>query len=859
MKKVFSLSLLILISSLFFLPQQSIAQVPNFGVGNIQNVNVNNLTDDQLRNFYQQMQSQGLTPEQVGSIARARGMPANQASQLVMRLTQLSGTQATGGQTTTSGTQTRQGQGSAELLYPQQTLQEQSLLISELQRLVEERNEEDLLNQLELIIEEGFPVFGEAMFTGASQTFEPSLNIPTPVDYVFGSGDQIEIEVWGAAEAEYVLEVTPAGNINIPNIGPINIGGMIYGEARTKILRNLQQIYSGINLTNPSQGNTFADVTLGDVRSINVSVIGEVRQPGSYTISSLATIFNLLYAAGGPNRSGSWREIQVIRGDSITHTFDLYDLLVYGNQKDNVRLRDQDVIKIPPYINRIELTGEVKRPGLFELKDGETLADLMTYSGGFSANAYKDRIVVDRKTSIQRSVSDVNWPEGGDFVLQNGDEIEIGTIVDRYTNRVTIEGAVFKPGEYELTDGLLLSELIRKAQGVTEDAYLERGIIYRNMDNLMLESIPFSVRDILQGNSEDIRLRRNDMIRISSRFDLRETLTISVRGAVNSPETFEYLEGMTLQDAIFIADGLRDEAAAYRVEVARRVADDDTRVKVNQIANVFEFEIDEDFEFSGNDGEFELEPYDMVFVRTKPNYQEQLTVRIEGEVQYPGEYVLERRDAKLTDLVRQAGGLSDFAYPEGASMDRILEITAEQVQVSSGSEQRTDALSALNLENVNLDRFETVNDTTYTPVGIRLGDALDSPSGINDIRLQEGDIIRIPRNLNTVRVEGGVLSPVTMRYVPGRGLQDYIDNAGGTTDRGQRHRAYIVYANGEVDRVRRFLYIKNNPNVSPGATVIVPEKPQARELTPQERISLASSIASTALLFVTLLDRIQNN
>ncbi|MCG2590965.1 SLBB domain-containing protein [Rhodohalobacter sulfatireducens] len=859
MKKVFSLFLLILISSLFFLPQHSTAQVANFGMGNIQNVNVNNLTDDQLRNFYQQMQAQGLTAEQVGSIARARGMPANQASQLVTRLNQLSSTQATGGETTTSGTQTRQGQGSAELLYPQRSLQEQSLLLSELQRLVEERNEEDLMDQLELIIEEGFPVFGEAMFTGASQTFEPSLNIPTPVDYVFGSGDQIEIEVWGAAEAEYVLEVTPSGNINIPNIGPINIGGMVYPEARTKILRNLQQIYSGINLTNPSQGNTFADVTLGDVRSINVSVIGEVRQPGSYTISSLATIFNLLYAAGGPNRSGSWREIQVIRGDSIAHTFDMYDLLVYGNQKDNIRLRDQDVIKIPPYINRIELTGEVKRPGLFELKDGETLADLMTYSGGFSANAYKDRIVVDRKTSIQRSVSDVNWPEGGDFVLQNGDEIEIGTIVDRYTNRVTIEGAVYKPGEYELTDGLTLSELIQKSQGVTEDAYLERGIIYRNMDNLMLESIPFSVRDILQGNSEDIRLRRNDMIRISSRFDLRETLTISVRGAVNSPETFEYLEGMTLQDAIFIADGLRDEAAAYRVEVARRVADDDTRVKVNQIANVYEFEIDEDFEFSGNAGEFELEPYDMVFVRTKPNYQEQLTVRIEGEVQYPGEYVLERRDAKLTDLVRQAGGLSDFAYPEGASMDRILEITAEQVQVSSGSEQRTDALSALNLENVDLDRFETVNDTTYTPVGIRLGDALDTPSGINDIRLQEGDIIRIPRNLNTVRVEGGVLSPVTMRYVPGRGLQDYIDNAGGTTDRGQRHRAYIVYANGEVDRVRRFLYIKNNPNVSPGATVIVPEKPQARELTPQERISLASSIASTALLFVTLLDRIQNN
>ena len=273
---------------------------------------------------------------------------------------------------------------------------------------------------------------------------------------------------------------------------------------------------------------------------------------------------------------------------------------------------------------------------------------------------------------------------------------------------------------------------------------------------------------------------------------------------------------------------------------------------------MYEFEIDEEFSFNGDDGEFVLEPYDMVFVRTKPNYQEQLTVRIEGEVQYPGEYVLERRDSKLTDLIRQAGGLSDFAYPEGASMDRILEITTRQVEVEDGTEERTETLADLNLENVNLDRFETVNDTVYTPVGIRLDDALGNPDGINDIRVQEGDIIRIPRNLNTVRVEGGVLQPVTMRFVPGRGLQGYIDNAGGTTDRGQRHRAYIVYANGEVDRVRRFLRIRSNPDVKPGATIIVPEKPASRQISAQERISIASSIASTALLFITLIDRIQN-
>lgn len=856
MKKALSL-LLFICSIIVISPDVSSAQVNGIGLGNIQNIDVNSLSDEQLRNFYRQFQNSGYTVQEVANIASARGMPPAQVQQLVSRLNQMQAAEgAGGGGSDSSGT--RQST-SAQLQYSELPPVEQELLISELRRLVEERNEEEVLRELDLIIEEGFPIFGQNIFAGSSMSFEPSVDIPTPVDYVFGAGDVIDIQVWGAAEAEYTLEVNTSGNIIVPNLGPIQVSGLEYREAKTKILRNLKQIYAGLNLQDQSQGNTYADVSLGDVRSINVSMIGEVRQPGSYTVSSLSTVFNLLYAAGGPNRSGSWRKIQIIRGDSIVHTFDLYDLIVYGNQQDNIRLRDQDVVKVPPYINRVELTGEIKRAGLFEMKDGETLADLIDFSGGFAANAYKDRIVIRRKTNIQRSVADVDWPEGGDFVLQNGDEIEIGEIVDRYENRVTIEGAVYKPGDYELTEGLTLLELIEKAEGVTEDAYLERGIIYRNMDNLMLESIPFSVRDIINGNSRDIELRRNDLVKISSRFDLRETHTVAVRGAVNNPHRFEYLDGMTLQDAILIADGLRDEAAAYRVEVARRVVDADTRVKTNQIADVFEFEIDEDFTFQAGDSEFELEPYDMVFVRTKPNYQEQLTVKIEGEVQYPGEYVLERRDAKLTDLIRQAGGLSDFAYPAGASMERILEITTREVDTQEGSEGRSETLSDLNLENVNLDRFRTVNDTTFTPVGIRLDEALEDPSGINNIRLQEGDVIRIPRNLNTVRVEGGVLSPVTMRFVPGRGLQGYIDNAGGTTERGQRHRAYIVYANGEVDRVRRFLYIRSNPDVKAGSTIVVPEKPQGREMSPQERISIASSVASTALLFITLLDRIQNN
>lgn len=857
MNKLKSLLPYFILLLFFLIPVSSLhAQIGSLGFSNIQNVQVDNLSDEQLLNFYRQMQANGFSVQEVGNIARARGMSPSEVSKLTARLNNISTGQDRGSDA--SGTTTSRTGTGADLQFgdPSSALPpiERELLISELRRLVSERDEEEVLRELDLILEEGFPVFGSKLFAGSSLSFEPSLNIPTPVDYVFGPGDEIRIDIWGAAEAEYNLVVDPDGNIRIPNVGPVRVAGLRYDDAKDRILRNLQRIYSGLNLQNPSDGNTFADVALGNVRSINVSMIGEVRQPGSYTVSSLATVFNMLYAAGGPNRSGSWRKIQIIRGDSVHAEFDIYDLIVHANQSDNIRVMDSDIIRVPPYLNRVRLNGEVKRPGLYELKDGETLHDLIEFSGGFSENAYTDRIVINRKTNVQRSVSDVKWPEGGDIVLRNGDEIEITQIVDRYENRVRIEGAVYREGDYELTENMTLSELLEKAEGVRDDAFLERGIIIRNQNNMMLESVPFSVRDIMEGYAPDILLKRDDLVRISSIFDLRETFTIGVSGAVNNPNRYEYLEGMTLEDAIYLANGLRDEAAAYRVEVARRVVDSDVRSKVSTIAEVYEFEIDENFSFKGGDGEFKLEPFDRVFVRTKPNYQRQLTVRIEGEVEFPGEYVLESRDARLSDLIEQAGGLSQYAFKEGASMQRILEITS--VEVENENTERSEQLQSLNLENVDLDRFQTVNDTTYTPVGIRLADALARPHGNDDLRLQEGDVIRIPRQLQTIRVEGGVLSPVTMRYVPGRGLQGYIDNAGGTTDRGQRRRAYIVYANGEVDRVKSFLGIRNNPRVEAGATIIVPEKPVSQQMSPQETIALTSAILNTTILLFTVIDRL---
>lgn len=853
MKHITSFLFYTLFTLILFQPISTHAQFGGVGFGDIQNIQVDNLSDAELLNFYRQMRVQGFTIQEVGNLVRARGMPAAEVARLTARLNRL----ASGREMDDAAplrTIGRTGDG-AELLFDQTLPLEDELLISELRRLVMERDEQDLLRQLDLILEEGFPVFGANLFAGSSLSFEPSMNIPTPVDYIFGPDDEIRIEVWGAAEQEYRLTVSPDGNIRIPNLGPIQVAGLSYVEARDRIIRNLRRIYSGINADNPQDGNTFADISLGNVRSITVSMIGEVRQPGSYTVSSLATVFNMLYAAGGPSRTGTWRQIQIIRGDNVVNEFDLYDLIVHANQAGNIRLKDQDIIRIPPYMNRVRLNGEVKRPGIYEMKEGETLNDLVLFSGGFSPNAYTDRIILRRKTNIQRSITDVRWPEGGSIEMRNGDEIEIEELTDRYENRVRIEGSVFREGDYELTAGMTLLELIAKAEGTKDDAFLDRGIIIRNQENLMLETLAFSITDIRQGYSDDILLKRDDLVRISSVFDLQETFTVSVRGAVNRPDRFEYLRDMTLQDAIHLANGLRNEAAAYRIEVARRVIDDEVRTKVNEIAEIFTFEIDENYRFRDRDNEFRLQPFDQIFVRTKPNYQQQLTVRIEGEVQFPGEYVLERRDARLSDIVQQAGGLSQYASPQGASMQRILEVTSTEVEREDFA-GRSAMLNVLNLTYVNLTRFDTVNDTTYTPVGIRLHDALRNPYGTNDIRVFEGDIITVPRELQTIRVEGGVLSPVTMRFVPGRGLQSYIDAAGGPTDRGQRHRAYIVYANGEVDRVKRFLRIRNNPNVEAGATIIVPEKPAAQVMSPQETIALTSAILNTTILLFTVVDRL---
>lgn len=778
----------------------------------IRTVRADDLSDAQVRELNAEIESQGITLDQFSALAIQRGAQRNEVTRITQRIRQL---RALGDE--------------QEVVQREQAGQTRQLADTDSVFVNFEAEQDSIPRELR--------VFGMSLFNQVSRTFEPSFNIPTPRNYTVGAGDQIIIDVWGAAEMTYQLIVNAEGSITIPNLGPIYVNGLTIEEASDRIIRRLGDIYSGLRPNQPEEANTYAEISLGNVRSIKVTVMGEVKLPGTYTISSLSTAFNALFAAGGPDRDGSFRDVQIIRGNEIIQNFDLYDILVDGNQEGNIQLKDQDIIKVNPYINRVQVVGETKRVGFFETKDEETLEDLVNYIGGFTDVAYTERLVLKRRTPTMRSVSDVAYPEGSDLELRNGDILEVGRGLERFENRVSIRGAIFRPGDYELDEGMALSDLIEKADGPKEDAHYQRGVIYRTRDNLTIETIPFSLRNVIdEPETYDIELKRDDEVRIASLFELREEYNIRVSGAVNRPGQFDFTEETTLQDAILQANGFRDDAAEYRVEVARRIVDEDQQLKTDRVAEVFQFEVNENLTFSEEDKDFVLRPFDQVFVRLKPNYQAQQIVRIEGEVQFPGEYVLEDRTARLSDIIEWAGGLSDYAYPRGASLERTLDDIAVDERSVVGDLVRVDGQT--------------------TRVGIQLADALQNPRSNVDLILEEGDVIRVPKQLQTVRIEGEVLFPVSVRYDSGKSFQDYLSSAGGVTEDGRRNRAYVVYANGAVDRTKRFLFIRNNPTIEPGATIVIPEKPPRRELTAQERVGLASSIASTALLIITLLDRL---
>lgn len=838
LKSLFTIILLLAISAVA--SAQSISDI------DFKNIKVDNLSQQQIQQLKAEADNRGLSNNEVVQLAVARGMPQTEAQKLQRRLSQISGTQGQGKGGTSdrmrfSAPDTSQAN-QFDTFFGADSRRDSIRFYQDIRFLKYQVQQDSMALERKKLQDR---IFGFELFRDAAGSFEPALNIPTPKDYQLGAGDQLIIDIWGAAETTYQPQLSPEGTITITNVGPIQLNGLTIEEASEKLHERLGEIYSGLDPSDQSRKDTYMQVSLGQVRSINVSVIGEVRRPGSYTLPSLATVFNALYSAGGPTVTGSFRDIQVLRGDSVAATFDLYDLMINSDQSDNIRLRSQDIIKISPYLNRVEVSGEVKREGIYETKDTDNLSDLLDYAGGFTGDAYSHRIRITGNNSRQRTINDVTKPNFDNYRINNGDSVVVGKVLDRFKNLVEIKGAVFREGQYALTDSSTVASLIKRAEGLRGDAFQNRGLIYREQEDYTLKTIPFDVAEVMSDPQKDIPLQKNDLVMISSILDMQLNYFVEIEGAVQQPDQYKYAEEMTLEDLILQAGGFKQGATPNHIEVARRkTRANQEEYRTSQIAQIHRFNIDEDLKLDAKASNFELNPFDKVYIRSIPNYTEQQNVVVSGEVKYPGTYSLESKNDRISDIIRRAGGLSENAYPEGATLYRQL----KDGQLSSSNSGDPQGFIAADTTGRRLEKEDQI---TISKIGIDLPTIMRRPGARQDLFVQEADSIYIPKELQTVTVDGGVFYPRSVRYREGMDYKDYISSAGGFTNLARKGRSYVIYANGDVEKVKRFLFFKDYPKVKPGAKLIVPEKPRSAKLSPQERISILSAITSTAALIVT--------
>lgn len=812
-EKILTIVVLLFVSTTVY--AQSIGDI------DFRNLKADELTDEQVLDFYARAQAQGLSLQDLERLAVARGVSSAELSKLRARL--------------------------AVLQNSDQGNSGDQLLLDSFFRTVRDTTRIDSTNYETFFRTDSSSIFGANLFRNKRLSFAPSLNIPTPQDYELGPEDEVIISIFGAATDTYREVISPEGAITIDRIGPIYLSGLTVEEAKKHLINKLTSTYAGLKKNGST--DTYLQLSLGNIRSIQVSLVGEVFLPGTYTIPSLASVFNALYTAGGPTDNGTFRAVKVIRNGEIIHELDLYDFLVKGTLDYNIKLKDQDVIKVDPYINRISITGEVKVAGLYESKEGETFQDLLIFAGGFNEQAYTKRIKLLRNTNTEKRFLEIDFPQQQDLVLHNGDVITVTRILGRIENQVEVQGAVFRPGRFELEKNLTVFTLIQNAEGIREDAFTKRAILYRRNADLALVSISIDLRELLSNPAKyDLPLKQGDVLRILSKYDLEEAYSVSISGAVNSPGTFTYVQNQSVEDLVFQAGGFMESAASYNIEVARRILDDGTGEYKNVIAEIFRIEANDSLGINDDSDQFKLEPFDEVFVRTSPTYQTQQRVFISGEIKYPGEYVLEKRNYRLSDLVTESGNPTEYAYLEGAVLFRKFE-------------------NYLNLDFV--DDREALSDSllevpeeepiTLSTVGIRLDKAIRNPGSIDDLILLPGDSLAIPQELETVSIRGEVFYPINVRYRPNKKFRNYISSAGGYTDLARKRNSYIIYANGEVAKPKKFLFFTNYPDVKPGATIVAPKKIAREKLSRAERITLYSTIISLAAIVTNTIFQIQRS
>lgn len=683
-------------------------------------------------------------------------------------------------------------------------------------------------------------IYGHAIFQSQNMNFVPSYNIPTPANYKLAAGDEIVIDIWGAVYQNMTQEISPEGSITVPDLGPIYLAGQTIEQAEKNLKIQLGRIYSGITAEEPT---TFIRLSLGRIRSFAINVVGDVVNPGTYTLPSLSTISSALYLAGGPTKIGSVRNIKVYRDNKLVNTFDLYKFMLDGDFASNVRLEDNDLIKVNPYSSLVKIAGQVKRPMTYEMIEGETVAKILEYSGGFAGDANQSRIHITRKMGERAESYDVISKDFSTFKLMDGDSLTVMSNIQDNKNRVYIEGSVWHQGSYAISDTLnTLQQLIAAAGGVKDDVYEDRGYIQRFNERRDTIALHFSVKNVLEG-TEEVMLMPDDSIRIFAHRELEKRTLVYTFGEVNKPETLVFRPGMTLGDVILLSGGFTVGAAKSNIDVARRNVNDGEMEASDTISTVYNFNLLE----NPQDQNFKLAPYDIVFVRVAPNYKKQQTVTVAGEVNFPGSYVVEKNVVRISDVIKKAGGVNHDAYVQGATIQRRLTDAEYQRALTA----RKMALKQAGVDSTMID--EVNRDERYN-VGIDLQAALDNPGSYADVVLQEGDIINIPKMNNTVKISGGVLYTNVVTYDPSLKPKDYINMAGGFTKQSIKKSTYIVYMNGKVSRKGTSAF-----QVEPGCEIIVPVKDveQMKRVSAAEVMSIASSTASVAAMVVSMINALK--
>ncbi len=821
-------------------------------------IRVDQLSDDQIEELVKRAQDAGLSSTDFLMMAQMRGMPSGEVEKLRSRIEGL----------TEGSSKSRSTNASKRAAREQIDINDITRGLMETQELMEEEKADSLL-------------FGSKLFFQKNRklSFEPSLNQATPKNYILGPGDLIYVDIYGQSEKYYEATVNPEGSILLDNIGLIAVSGKTIEAAEGIIKNRVAAFYTGLSGSNPQ---TFLQVTLGNVKTIKVHILNEVRLPGTFTLSAFSTVFNALYAAGGPSDKGTLRAIQLIRNNKKIAEIDVYDLLINGTANLDVQLQDQDVILVNPYLARVKVMGEVKRPLVFEVTPEDNLEDILRFAGGFTDLAFKDRISISRISGNQRSISDVYQNQLGLFSLKGGDEVTVGRIIDRYTNRIQIKGAVFRPGIFSLTEGLTLTQLIKNADGLKGDAYTQRASILRTKGDLSSEVLEVNLQAVLEGRQEDVVLQREDVIRISSIYDVQNERYIQILGEVKRPGTYPYAAGMTPEELILIAGGLQESANIKDIEIARRLEDSDS----GTLSDIITTSINPDLSFNPN--AISLAPFDQVIVRKRANFTMQRLVSVEGQVNSPGIFAIQTSVDRISDLIKRAGGVNQFAYTKGATLIRKteffnteseqvrrqknLEALRVQLQTNPTNPEAQEELlirlfrdlpkekvekkdsTANNAKRESLDQIaaETpglaVKIKETEAVAINLEKILANPGSEEDLVLEEGDILNVPKLLQTVRLRGDVVYPTTLRHEQGRSLRFYINGAGGFDRRANRKQTYVVYANGAVKRTKGAFGVRAYPAVEPGAEVIIPSKGPKVPLRLGELVGVTTGLATLALV-----------